>query len=217
MVARVNRGVAIFAGLAVLGGAAAIAVQGNAPTNEAAPIAADDLSGSPAMERAVGVKAQGFAGATPMAERVAVIGVLNKRNGLTRDFRLHPGEGVRMGDLIVKVRACDQTEPYETDQLTGAFVQVIVHERPDRWRRYFSGWLFKESPSLNTVEHPVWDVWTKACVMRHPDVGPDTLAAPSGAGGGASKAKKSGGGNEPAAPDAAEPPIPDSAPSNSAL
>jgi hypothetical protein len=212
----VKRGLAIFAGLAVLGGAAAIAVQGDAPTNEAAPIAADDLSGSPAMERSVGAKAQGFAGSTPMAERVAVIGVLNKRNGLTRDFRLRPGQGVRVGDLVVKVRACDQTEPYETDQLTGAFVQVIVHERPDRWRRYFSGWLFKESPSLNTVEHPVWDVWTKACMMRHPDVGPDTLAAPFGSsGGGTSKAKKSAGGNETAPAEPAAPVVPESAPSNS--
>lgn len=209
-----KRALAIFAGLAVIGGVAAIAIEPVPSSNGNAPIAADDMTGSPAMERSVGAKASGFAGTTPMADRVAVVGVLNKRNGLTRDFRLHPGQGVRVGDLVVKVRACDQTEPWEADQLTGAFVQVIVHERPDRWRRYFSGWLFKESPSLNTVEHPVWDVWTKACEMRHPDVGPDTLAAPGGAGGGTSKAKKSGGGNSTEA--APEPAIPDSATSSNA-
>ena len=31
------------------------------------------------------------AGATPMAERVAVLGVLNKRNGDTRDVTMKPG------------------------------------------------------------------------------------------------------------------------------
>ena len=36
------------------------------------------------------------------------------------------------------------------------------------WRRVFSGWLFKESPSLNVVEHPIYDVWTKDCAMNHP-------------------------------------------------
>lgn len=210
-----KRALAVLLGVAVLGAAAAVAVQNDGSSNGTAPIAADDLSGSPAMERSVGQKASGFAGTTPMADRVAVIGVLNKRNGLTRDLRLHPGQGVRMGDLVVKVRACDQTDPYETDQLTGVFAQVIVHERPDRWRRYFSGWLFKETPSLNTVEHPVWDVWAKACEMRHPDVGPDTLAAPGGAGSGTSKARKSGGGNSSEA--APAPVAPDSAPSSNTL
>src|SRR5688500_11768070 len=38
--------------------------------------------------------------ATPMAQRIAVLGVLNKRNGVSRDIRLHPGQAVRLGDLI---------------------------------------------------------------------------------------------------------------------
>ena len=37
-----------------------------------------------------------------------------------------------------------------------------------RWRRVFSGWLYKESPSLNVVEHPVYDVSPKSCAMTYP-------------------------------------------------
>lgn len=146
-----------------------------------------------------------------MPERIAVLGILNKRNGLTRDVQLRPGQGVHIGDLVVKVRACDQTEPWEADQLTGAFVQVIVQGTDTKWRRYFSGWLFKESPSLNVVQHPVYDVWTKACMMRHADVGPDTVAAPSLASSTSpsSRAKKSG---QAAAAPAAAPPPPTAAP-----
>lgn len=159
--------------------------------NAAPAVRADELSGGPALEPNVAPKARGTTQATPMAERVAVLGLLNKRNGLSRDLTLKPGQGVRIGDLVVRVRACDQTEPWEADQLTGAFVQVIVQAGPDRWRKVFSGWLFKETPSLNVVEHPVYDVWTKACMMRHPEVGPDTLAAPPL--GRTSSAKKSAG------------------------
>jgi hypothetical protein len=41
----------------------------------------------------------------------------------------------------------------------GAFVQVYVEERANStealsWHKVFSGWLFKNSPSLNVVEHP---------------------------------------------------------------
>ena len=35
------------------------------------------------------------AGVTPMAERVAVLGVLNKRNGIVRDVALRPGQSAR--------------------------------------------------------------------------------------------------------------------------
>lgn len=133
------------------------------------------------------------ASATPMAQRMATLGLLNKRNGLSRDLRLHPGQAVHIGDAVVRLRACDQTEPWEKDQLTGAFVQLIVHGADDKWRKVFSGWLFKETPSLNVVEHPIYDVWVKACTMRHPETGPNTVVL-SGEGPGSaprSKAKKS--------------------------
>lgn len=117
---------------------------------------------------------------TPMKDRVAVIGLLNKRNGLWRDLTMKPGEAVRIGDVVVRLRACETTAPWESEKLTGAFVQLLVNDTDKKWRRYFSGWLFKESPSLNVVEHPVYDVWTKECRMRHPDVGPDTITVRGG-------------------------------------
>lgn len=112
---------------------------------------------------------------TPMAERVAVVGLLNKRNGLWRDLTLKPGQAVRIGDVVVRVRACERTAPWEDEQLTGAFVQLLVNDTDKKWRRYFSGWVYKESPSLNVVEHPVYDVWAKECRMKHPDMGPETI------------------------------------------
>jgi len=145
--------------------------------------------------------------ATPMAERVAVIGLLNKRNGIARDLTLKPGQAVRAGDVIVRLRACETTAPWEPETLTGAFIQTDVRGRDNKWRRVFSGWVYKESPSLNMVEHPIYDVWPKSCTMRHPDSGPETVSAGSG-GGNRSSAKKSdtpaetGGDAAPAAPPA---------------
>lgn len=106
---------------------------------------------------------------TPMAERVATIGLLNKRNNVTKDFELRPGESVEDGPVILTLAACERTAPYEMPQETGAFVQVDVRERgDDEHTRVFSGWLFKENPSLNVVEHPIYDVWVKNCAMAFP-------------------------------------------------
>ena len=113
-------------------------------------------------------------GGTPMAERITVLGLLNKRNGESRDLTMRPGQAKRFGDVVVRLRACERTAPWEEEQLTGAFAQVIVRG-PDRaWRRAFSGWLFKERPALNVVQHPVYDVWVKSCTMSFPETGPDT-------------------------------------------
>lgn len=144
---------------------------------------------------------------TPMAERVAVIGVLNKRNGVSRDITLRPGQAGRLGDLVVRLRACEETADYEPEQLTGAFIQADKRGPDGAWRRIFSGWLYKETPSLNVVEDPLYDVWPKSCTMRHPDVGPDTVVAGAVASAPRSSAKKS------ARPAAASPTAADPSPS----
>lgn len=108
-------------------------------------------------------------GATPMAERVATIGLLNKRNNVSKDLELRPGQAIEEGPVIVRLDACERTAPYEFPQETGAFVQLDVLERGDsEYTQVFSGWLFKENPSLNVVEHPVYDVWIKDCAMSFP-------------------------------------------------
>jgi hypothetical protein len=134
--------------------------------------------------------AAGQGGVTPMAERVAVLGILNKRNGIVQTIALHPGQSARWKDVIVRLRACETTAPWEQEKLTGAFVQLDV-QRPDKqWARAFSGWLYKESPSLNVVEHPVYDVWPKSCEMTYP-AGPAAPAAPASSSS-LSSARKSG-------------------------
>lgn len=113
---------------------------------------------------------------TPMAERTAVIGLLNKRNGLTRDLTMKPGEALRVGDAIVRLQACETSAPWENVQETGAFVQLDVRSSADgKWRRNFSGWLFRERPDRNVVQHPIYDVWVRSCAMEWPESGPDTV------------------------------------------
>lgn len=108
------------------------------------------------------------AGVTPMAQRVAVLGLLNKRNGVSRDVTIKPGQAIRVGDVVLRLRACERTAPWEQEQLTGAFVQMDVQGIDKGWRRVFSGWLYKERPALNVVLHPVYDVWTKSCTVAFP-------------------------------------------------
>lgn len=226
----------LIAGAAVLGlfafGATAIALQeDNASepelenaTTETAPVAA------PSPPRSAGgvetietpTEADVDSGATPMAQRSAVIGLLNKRNGLSRDLTLKPGQAVRIGDAVVRLSACERTAPWEPEKLTGAFVQLDVRGPDAQWRRAFSGWLYKERPSFNVVTHPIYDVWPKSCTMTFPDRGPDTIVLGEGARAGSSRSRSSapnagGEGSAPATPPPSAPEADNSAPSNNAI
>lgn len=191
----------------LLGGVATVAWEASsatqAPVASPRPPAGIAAVTTPRAAAPPGVVAQ----ETPMAERVAVLGVLNKRDGLTRDISLHPGQAARFGGLVVRLRACETTADWEPEQLTGAFVQADVRGPDGGWRRVFSGWLYKESPGLNVVPSALYDVWPKSCTMRHPDTGPDTVSATDVASAGAaprrSIAKKSA--DEPAPGDDAVP------------
>lgn len=148
--------------------------------------------------------AAGQGGVTPMAQRVATLGILNKRNGIVQNVTLRPGQSVRWKDVIVRLRACETTAPWEPEKLTGAFVQLDVHQPDKSWKRVFSGWLYKESPSLNVVEHPVYDVWPKSCVMTYP-AGPPAPAAPASSSNLSSAAKSGPSPKAAEAPPAAPP------------
>lgn len=146
---------------------------------------------------------------TPLAERVATLGLLNKRNNISQDIQMKPGESRRIGNVIIRLASCERTAPWESPPETGAFVQVLVQERLSansslEWHRIFSGWLFKNNPSVNVVEHPVYDVWVKDCAMDFPG-GPEIPASRSSnsnASGSASGAEEA---EEPAAEPAATP------------
>ena len=178
---------------------------GDAPQNKTA--AADTIDVAPKAgpgEEVVTTDATNTAaltaGATPMAERVAVLGLLNKRNGQARDITLKPGQAIRAGDVILRLRACEKTAPWESEPYTGAFAQVDVRESDGKWKRAFSGWLYKERPALNVVQHPVYDVWVKSCTMTFPETGGEEVGA--GAPGGGAEPKAS------SAPKSAETPAP---------
>jgi hypothetical protein len=160
--------------------------------------------------------AAGQGGVTPMAQRVAVLGILNKRNGIVQNVTLRPGQSIRWKDAIVRLRACETTAPWEPEKLTGAFVQVDVQKPDKSWGRVFSGWLYKESPSLNVVENPVYDVWPKSCAMTYP-AGPPAPSAPASSSNLSSAAKSAAAPaatSKPAARPATAAPPPSAAESN---
>lgn len=107
-----------------------------------------------------------------IANPIAVFNGLDKITGITTTFEIAIGESKRFGGLIVKPDVC-YTRPVTEEPKTASFVEVDEIETNDQRRRVFSGWMFAESPGLNAVEHPVYDVWLTGC--RDPAAPPPTV------------------------------------------
>lgn len=100
------------------------------------------------------------------AERVsngiAVFAGLDKITGQTTRFEVSLGEVYQYGALQVTPRACYTSSKDEPTRTTG-FVEVNEIALDKKVRRIFTGWMFADSPGLNAVEHPIYDVWLKDC------------------------------------------------------
>jgi hypothetical protein len=106
---------------------------------------------------------------------ISIFEGLDKITGLTTNFEVPIGSEAKFGGLIVKPFVC-YTQPITEEPKTAAFVQVDVLETGNKRQRIFSGWMFAESPGLNAVEHPIYDVWLTGC--KDPNAPPPPVEEP---------------------------------------
>ena len=93
---------------------------------------------------------------------VAEFSGLDKITGRIITFDVYIDETVQFGALQVTPRVC-YTRPSTETPRTSSFVEVDEITLDRKIRRIFTGWMFADSPGLNAVEHPVYDVWLKSC------------------------------------------------------
>ena len=100
--------------------------------------------------------------AGPIANPIAIFSGLDKIMGQTTTFEAKIGEEKKFGGLVVKADVCN-SRPITEDPKTVAFVEVDEQRTDGTRKRIFAGWMFAESPGLNAVEHPLYDVWLVGC------------------------------------------------------
>lgn len=93
---------------------------------------------------------------------VAVFAALDKVTATIRTLEVPLGKTEPYGSLRVTPRVCYSRPPTDPPK-TSTFVEVEEVGLDGKSQRLFSGWMFAESPGLNAVEHPVFDVWLTGC------------------------------------------------------
>jgi len=106
--------------------------------------------------------------------KIAVFAALDKVTARISKLETGLGEPVKFGSLKITPRVC-YSRPATEQPKTTAFIEVDETLLSGQEKRLFSGWMFAESPGLNAVEHPVFDIWLTEC--KTPLKGPEQPAS----------------------------------------
>lgn len=102
------------------------------------------------------------ANAERIENQVAVFAALDKVTARIQKLEVPLNQTVEFGALKLTPRVC-YSRPATERPKTTSFVEVTETELDGSEKPLFTGWMFAESPGLNAVEHPVFDVWLTEC------------------------------------------------------
>ncbi len=106
----------------------------------------------------------GAATAQRFENQVAIFAALDKVTARISKLEVELNKTTTFGSLKVTPRVCYSRAPDEPPKTT-TFVEVEETMLDGQQKQLFSGWMFAESPGLNAVEHPIFDVWLTGCAQ----------------------------------------------------
>ena len=106
--------------------------------------------------------------AANMAKNTVQLQALDKISGQKSVIEVPVNGEVKFGSFSIVIRKCLTASQDETPE-NYAFVDVADADREGKLHNIFKGWMVSSSPSLNSVEHPVYDVWLIQCHDKKTD------------------------------------------------
>jgi hypothetical protein len=108
----------------------------------------------------------GLGSPSAQAERIenatANFAALDKVSAKKEELPIRLNETEKFRTLRITPRICLTSDPSEPPR-TSTFVEVDEILFDGSVKRIFSGWMFAESPGLNPLVHPVFDIWLTGC------------------------------------------------------
>jgi hypothetical protein len=88
---------------------------------------------------------------------------LDKITAKTSSIRIAVGAKFFFGSLEIKALKCQLSEGKDTSDAV-AYIQVKDLSAKDNNRVFlFNGWTFASSPTLQSIDHPIYDLWITSC------------------------------------------------------
>jgi len=92
----------------------------------------------------------------------AVLQILNKTTAKTAIIEAKVGELTEYGKMTIAVRKCWQA-PLDQKPDSRILLEIFENKSDGAKNRVFFGWMISSSPSISSLEHPVYDVVALSC------------------------------------------------------
>lgn len=89
---------------------------------------------------------------------MAVVRVMNKDAGKVQELTIAVGQELQFEKMYINVRACKQTDPFDAEN-HWAFLEITENTKG----QVFGGWMNRNEPGDNPLQHPDYDVWLVRC------------------------------------------------------
>jgi len=96
----------------------------------------------------------------------AVLQLLNKTTAKTSVAEVPIGGSINLGQLTIKVNKCWQApldQKPDSRILLEVFETKLNEKKVNEQKRIFYGWMISSSPSVSSLEHPIYDVTALSC------------------------------------------------------
>ena len=103
---------------------------------------------------------------TKKSEKVYInLKALDKITAKTSTIKLAIGEKKYFGSLEIQALKCQSSENSDSNSIdTVAYLQVKDLSTKNNDQVFlFNGWTFASSPTLKSIDHPVYDLWITSC------------------------------------------------------
>lgn len=88
----------------------------------------------------------------------AVVRMMNKDAGKVQEYTIPVGHGIQLEKLFIAVRSCMQSDPFQAENYF-AFVEISENSKG----KIFGGWMNRNEPGQNPLQHSDYDVWLVRC------------------------------------------------------
>ena len=101
--------------------------------------------------------------------QIGVLRGLDKVTARVSEISAPLGVAVAFGSLKIVVRRCRKSRPVDLPEVTAYLEIDDMRLKGQEPLRVFAGWVFASSPSVSTLEHPVYDIWLIDCKTASAD------------------------------------------------
>ena len=88
----------------------------------------------------------------------AIVRVMNKAAGKTRTVSIPVNKTIQYDGLTITVKNCKTTDPFDPENF---FAFIEINTKSDN--RVFSGWMNRNEPGQNPLQHDAYDLWLEKC------------------------------------------------------